>query len=93
MWMFYFIHAADVWTTNEGMKWDCVYEVNPLLPKVPHLDRLLIHKAIFLSPYQILDDADVLTNEEMMFPIAMGLWVVYNNLKVIERAEEKCNLR
>ena len=90
---FYLLHAADVWTTVKGMKYDCVYEANPFLPRVPHRDRLLIHKAIFLHPFDILHKTDTLTNDDMVFPMAIASWVVYSNLQVIDRAKNRCNLR
>ena len=49
--LFWALQVADVYSTVEGLKYDCIVEANPLLPKVPHLDRLVIHKAIFLQPF------------------------------------------
>ena len=93
MTLFWILQAADVWTTKEGMKYDCVYEANPLLPKIPHLDRLIIHKAVFLSPLTTLKEEEMLTYEVMFFPMLLSLYVVHHNLKVIDRAKERCNLR
>jgi len=90
---FYFLQLADVWTTNEGMKYDCVYEANPLLPKVPHFDRLLIHKAFFLRPFQHLDSMNLIRNEDMVFPLIFSAYVVNNNLRVIDQAQRRCELR
>jgi len=47
------------------MDYDCVYEANPLLPKVPHRDRLIIHKIVFLSPFDALYYNDQLTYADM----------------------------
>ena len=91
--LFYTLHAADVWSTIKGMKYDCVVEQNPLLPRVPHRDRLLLHKAIFLSPFEILFTEDAISNREMIFPITVASWVVYSNLEVIESAKQNCNKR
>lgn len=91
--MFYALHAADVWTTVEGLKYDCVVERNPLLPKVPHRDRLILHKALFLSPFEMLFAEGAITNRETIFPIAAVSWVVYSNLRVIDRVKDRCNLR
>ena len=91
--MFWTLQAADVWTTYEGMKYDCVYELNPLLPEVPHLDRLLIHKAVFLHPFVLFQKENVLRKEDMFFPTFFAAFVVHSNLKVIDRAKERCNLR
>jgi len=83
----------DVYTTDRGMKWDCVYEANPLLPSVPHLDRLLIHKALFLHPFHDLDRRGIITNEDMAFPLLFTAFVVHNNLRVIDKAKRKCQKR
>ena len=92
-WLFWTIQVADVWTTNKGLKYDCVYEQNPLLPKVPHIDRLLVHKVVFLHPFAEFQNADILARQDMIFPNLLGLYVVHNNLKVIDRAKRNCNLR
>jgi hypothetical protein len=43
---FWTINALDVYTTLEGTKKTNVYEKNPLLPKKPELEELLLQKAI-----------------------------------------------
>ena len=43
---FWTLNALDVYTTYEGLKKPNVYEKNPLLGDKPHLDNLLIQKAI-----------------------------------------------
>ena len=43
---FWTLNALDVYTTYEGLKKPNVYEKNPLLGNKPHLDNLLIQKAI-----------------------------------------------
>ena len=93
MYAFWALQVADVWTTNRGMDYSCVYEMNPLLPKVPHFDRLVIHKVVFLHPFYILDNEDLLTNDDMKWPLVFSLYVVHNNLKVIKRAKHRCNKR
>ena len=44
--MFWTLNALDVYTTYEGLKKPNVRESNILLGDKPHLDNLLIHKAI-----------------------------------------------
>ena len=92
-WLFWSLQIADVLTTKEGLKYDCVYESNPILPKVPHLDRLIIHKAVFLHPFIVFQKEDILSKEDMLFPNLFGLFVIHNNLKIIESAKQRCNLR
>jgi hypothetical protein len=44
--VFWTLNALDVYTTVEGIKKPSVYEKNPLLPKKPELEELLLQKAI-----------------------------------------------
>jgi len=87
------LQIADVWTTNRGMDFDCVYEANPLLPDIPGIDRLILHKLLFLSPINAMYEYDVLTYQEMILPFALTSYVVYNNLKVIDSAKKNCSKR
>mgnify|MGYP001037898484 FL=1 len=73
------------------MDFDCVRETNPLLPENPHIDRLILHKFVFLSPFDTLYKYDALTYQDMFLPIVMTAWVVDNNLKVIDRAKSRCS--
>ena len=75
------------------MDYDCVFEANPLLPEVPHRDRLILHKLIFLTPFDTLYDERVLTNGEMIFPLLLSGYVVENNFGVIDRAKQQCQKR
>ena len=43
---FWTLNALDVYTTYKGLKKPNVYEKNPLLGDKPHLDNLLIQKAV-----------------------------------------------
>ena len=43
---FWTLNALDVYTTYNGVKKPNVYEVNPILPKKPELEELLLQKAI-----------------------------------------------
>lgn len=88
-----FLHLADVWTTQRGMDYDCVFEANPLLPEVPHRDRLLLHKTAFLSPFYTLHSEKLLTKGDMIAPILMTSYVVDNNLRIIDRAKQRCQKR
>ena len=75
------------------MEYDCVYEMNPLLPEIPHRDRLLIHKGLVLHPLVFLYRDDLLTYENMFAPMLMSTYVVHNNLQVINRAKQYCKKR
>ena len=87
------MHVADVWSTVEGLKYDCIVEANPLLPDIPHRDRLLLHKFIFIQPFDMLFAENALTKQDMYFPIAVAAYVVHSNLELTREAKQKCNLR
>ena len=44
--LFWFLAAADVWTTHRGLKNSGVYERNPLLGKDPSLEKLILAKFV-----------------------------------------------
>jgi hypothetical protein len=75
------------------MDFDCVYEANPLLPDIPSIDRLILHKVVFMTPFNKLYQYDLLTYEEMFLPLIMTSYVVYNNLEVIDNAKQNCSKR
>ena len=93
MLFFYALHAADIYSTYKGLKWDCINEANPLLPKDPHVDRLFIHKFIFLSPIDMLYGVGELTKEDIYIHSAIIGGVVYNNLQLEKKASTRCNLK
>ena len=90
---FWLLQAADVWTTKKGLRYNCVRESNPLLPDVPHTDRLVIHKSVFLSPIARLQHQKKISNEAMMWPILFTGLVVYHNIRTINNVKNECELR
>ena len=88
---FWTLQALDVYTTDRGMEYDCVYEVNPLLPEKPTLERLVLHKSITLIPFKHLSDILQPSDQELFLSTALTGLVVINNFKVIDRAKQNCN--
>ena len=88
---FWTLQALDVYTTDRGMNYDCVYEVNPLLPKKPSLERLVLHKSITLIPFKNIADVLQPSDAELFLSTALTGLVVINNFKVIDRAKQNCN--
>ena len=88
---FWTLQALDVYTTDRGMEYDCVYEVNPLLPDKPTLERLILHKSITLIPFKHLSDILQPSDQELFLSTALTGLVVLNNFKVIDRAKQNCN--
>jgi hypothetical protein len=76
---FWTLNALDVYTTYEGLKKPNVYEKNPLLGDKPHLDNLLIQKAIIAGFISQNSSKNYITfmNTSLTF-------VVINNYKIIK---------
>jgi hypothetical protein len=91
--VYYTLQIADIWTTQRGMDYECVYEQNPLLPRVPSTERLILHKVVFTSPVWILDKENLLKKGDVIFPTMLMTYVIHHNLKVIDRASKRCNKR
>lgn len=91
--VFYLIHAADIKSTVEGLKYSCIRESNPLLPDVPHLDRLILHKWVFLTPMDMLFAEGALDAKDVWVASAITAWVVYHNFEHVGKARDRCSLR
>jgi hypothetical protein len=88
------LQALDVYSTKKGMEWDCVQELNPLLPKIPTVADMVVLKTAVLVPiYGGLHYTQTLTDQDFIFPSMIVGLVVINNFKVIERAKKNCNPR
>ena len=88
---FVVLQMADVYTTYRGLKYDCVYETNPILGKNPNVQSMLLTKAIVLTPALKLDyDKGKLTPKimsEMNFLMSL---VIANNYDVLREAKKYC---
>ena len=76
---FWTLNALDVYTTYEGLKKPNVYELNPLLPKKPELEELLLQKAIVAGFISKNSNKNYITvmNASLTF-------VVINNYNIIK---------
>ena len=90
---FWVLQALDIYYTYKAVKYDCVTEMNPLLPNVPDLKDLVLHKTWTLWPFVYWDYNELLTNEDMQLPIAMYVYVIANNFDTLNEAKRRCNLR
>ena len=86
------LQVADVYTTYRGLKYDCVYELNPIVGESPSVDRMVLTKATILIPALHLDIRRGNLNDrvfdELNFLMAM---VVLNNYGVYKKAKRNCN--
>ena len=94
MWaLFWGIQLADIYSTQEGVKWDCISEANPLLPSIPTVAEMAVLKGVILFPTYGAIGYENITRGELVAPLLLGGLVVHNNLRLTEKAEKRCNLR
>lgn len=80
---------ADVHSTYEATKYECVYEANPLLPKKPSLQRLIAHKAITLYPiYDPEQNRYTVTTKDLQWATGFLALVVYHNYRIIHKVKK-----
>lgn len=86
------LQLLDVYTTTRGIKYDCVRELNPLLPKKPTIEQMVFLKASIIIPtYTTVHNAVTITDLDLMAPIILTGAVVINNFNVEKNAKNKCN--
>ena len=94
MWaLFWGIQLADIYSTHEGVKYDCIREANPLLPSIPTIAEMATLKGVVLLPTYGAIGYENITRGELIAPMLLGGFVVHNNIKLTNRAEKRCNLR
>ena len=82
-----------IYTTYRGLKYECVYEANPLVGSNPDLVRLVTHKTVFLHPVALLQPYDILSQDTMQGYNVVYTTVVYNNYRVWNKARKVCTKR
>ena len=94
MWaLFWGVQIADIYSTHEGIKYDCVKEANPLLPEIPTISQMVFLKGVVLLPTYEAIGYENITKGDLVAPMVLSALVVNNNLRVTDRAERRCNLR
>ena len=94
MWvLFWTLQLADIYSTQQGLKYDCIKEANPLLPEVPTVAEMATLKGVVLLPSYGAIGYENITRGELVAPILLGGFVVHNNFKLTEKAEKRCDLR
>ena len=85
--VFWTIQALDIYSTQRGLKYDCIKEGNPLLGDRPTVPHMITHKTIFLSPYWLLQNEGIFTRKDIAIVNGIGTAVVYNNFRLLEKAK------
>ena len=87
--LFWTLHVLDIYTTTKNMQYDCVYEVNILLPRKPDLNDLVRHKALVLIPTFVLLPIHKLNEGGLTLINTLTAAVVANNFEVNSRAKAR----
>ena len=91
---FILLQVADVYYTYEGLKYDCVIEVNPLIGDHPSLDKMLITKTAVLIPAFNYDyQRGNLNNRAFDSMNSLMALIIANNINVLKKAKRYCQLR
>ena len=90
---FYLIHALDVYSTVKGLKWDCIYEQNPLLPNNPSTAGLIAFKVGILSLLKSIYGDDPAWDAFMKTSTYTTGTVVLRNFDLTSEARKDCNRR
>jgi len=88
--LFWTLQALDVLTTSEGLGYDCISELNPLLGERPSTLRLVAHKGIIFGTSWNNFIENTSENDLTMANFITGVAVI-NNIDVINSAKRNCN--
>ena len=88
------LQLADIYTTYRGLKYDCVYEMNPIAGEKPSVPQMFLVKTLVLLPAIESDiKRESLTPQAMDSMNFLMALVVGNNYDVWQGAEQRCTKR
>ena len=94
MWyLLYTLQLLDVYTTYRGMEYDCVFEQNPLLPRVPRVPEMLALKAFVYYPVHRIDQQNIVPNRSLVPATLISTAVVWSNVNVFHKVKKQCGKR
>lgn len=94
-WAMIIAQIADVHSTYEGVKYDCITEFNPLLPSRPLVHEMLLLKtAVIMPSRQFLYTEEELIWYDSINALITG-YAAYRNYKITKEAANSsyCNKR
>ena len=88
------LQFLDIYTTYRGLKYDCVWEMNPILGDKPSVGNMMLTKTAILAPaiQSDIDNERLTKNVMSQMNMWMGL-VILNNWDTVQSAEQNCNKR
>jgi len=88
--LFWALQTLDVLTTAEGLTYDCISELNPLLGERPSTLRLVAHKGIIFGSSWNTFIHNTTENDLSVANFITGI-AVLNNFDVLNDARNSCN--
>ena len=86
------LQLLDIYTTYDGLKYDCVIETNPVFGKDPSVNKMLITKAALLAPAIASDLKNERLSQEQMTEInSFMFFIIMNNLYITKKAKKNCS--
>jgi len=92
--IFWTAQVLDVYSTYKGLKYDCIYEKNPLLDPIPKVHEMVGLKLgiIYLMDSIWKNEPEWKHNWRLITGISTGL-VTANNFRLLNKAKKECNRR
>ena len=86
------LQFLDIYTTYNGLKYDCVEETNPLFGERPSVSKMGIRKFLILYPVVSLEMREqAMSQQDMRDVNTLMAIVVLNNKAVTNQASKRCN--
>lgn len=94
MWSWlYTMQLLDIYSTYRAMKYDCVYEWNPLLPRVPKVPQMLALKTLVYYPIVLIDQENIVPNRSLIAANLISTAVVWSNIDLYYDVRKVCGKR
>ena len=91
---FVLFQALDVYSTVQGLKYNCIKEANPIFGKTPSESQLIWTKIALITPAVEYDlKQGNLTKRSLQTKNNIMFLVLYNNYYVINKAKNNCSKR
>ena len=86
------LQFLDIYTTYRGLKYDCVYEANPIFGERPSIMKMGATKFVILYPVIVSEQNHQTLSRQNVNDInyLMSL-VILNNTNVGKKAKNRCN--
>ena len=86
------LQFLDIYTTYRGLKYDCVYEANPIFGERPSVMKMGATKFVILYPVIVSEQNHQTLSRQNVNDInyLMSL-VILNNTNVGKKAKNRCN--